>query len=442
MTSQSTNTPKPLSTPMQQKSTAKIGRKYQGNLSGYFPKPNQDPVNMMVSIIRTQHSKFSKEVDDFKMAILSAENVQRPNRFALMRIYKDVMDDMFFFGQIQNQRINKILNKKFKITNSKGEALEELNSLFNHAWFRDLIQWSMESIFYGFSLAYVYDVVPGMFKQFKLVPRDHVVPEWSLVEFQPMTGTGMYFDVEPESNYVLPIGSVENMGLLKKLAIPYILKRHSWQSWDEFEEMFGVPIRTATSASQDPRVRAEMEAWLADMGQAAYGIFPQGTELKIYENKQTDSFQVFNEKRKAINEEAAILINGQTGTSMAIGSRSQGEVHQETSDEIELSDKIFISCVVNDQIIPLMRRFGYAIPEDAKFEYDDAKQLDPETLSKIVMNLGNAGYSVDVVELSKRMGIEITLKQVPVKQAPASKTNPQAVLKMHEEIQKLYHHVQ
>ena len=66
-------------------------------------------------------------------------------------------------------------------------------------------------------------------------------------------------------------------------------------------------MRTAKVASSDPRVKREVDKWLKDLGSAGWARFPEGVEIDIKESNSRDSFNVFNEKRKACNEELATL---------------------------------------------------------------------------------------------------------------------------------------
>jgi len=77
-------------------------------------------------------------------------------------------------------------------------------------------------------------------------------------------------------------------------------QKHSWQNWDEFEEMFGIPMRTAKTASTDKRVLDEIDKWLQDFGSSNYARLPQDVEFEIKESTSRDAFNVFNEKEKHV----------------------------------------------------------------------------------------------------------------------------------------------
>src|SRR5690606_5264683 len=111
-----------------------------------------------------------------------------------------------------------------------------------------------------------------------IVDRKHVIPE--LNGFLPdLTKDNVTsYLVPPFVDYCFPTGRSGWLGLLDAAAPLYILRKHSWANWDQFEEMFGIPIRIAKTASQDKKVRAQISSWLKDLGSAAHAVFPQDTE--------------------------------------------------------------------------------------------------------------------------------------------------------------------
>lgn len=367
----------------------------------------QDPARIMVQLMRMQKSMYSKEINTWRMARQEAEDVNNPRRILITELYEDIILDPFIYGQVYNQRILRISNKKFKIVDDKGETNEEVTQLLRRAWFKKFIKHSMESIMYGYSLMYVKSIENALIKDIDLVYREHVSPEKGVFYLNPYDSTGLDFNKPPYVNYCIGVGETNDLGLLNKAAPLYILKKHSWANWDEFEEIFGIPIRWAKTASQDKKVQAEIENWLKDMGSAAYGLFPSDTEFEIRESTRPDAFQVFNEKRKAANEELSILFNGQTMTTTNGSSRSQAEVHERSHQEISLDDEEFVLHVVNDSLFPLLRKLGYPIADGYRFEWDKSIELSPKEKIEIYKGVSDLGFKLDQQEVENAFGVKI-----------------------------------
>ncbi|MDX5396525.1 MAG: DUF935 domain-containing protein, partial [Hymenobacteraceae bacterium] len=253
-------------------------------------------VSIMMQVIRQQRTQTRKDVEDWKQAKRMAENPDKPNRRKLIEIYQDAIIDGHLLSQMNN-RIIRVTNKKFKIVdrNTKVEDIEK-TKLLKKKWFKNFTWHSLESIFYGYSLIEFKELnEKGEFKKVSLVYREHVLPNREEFLLKPTDEKGIKFTEPPYSNWHIGVGDTEDLGLLLQLSLYAIYKKNTWSSWNEFEEMFGVPIRIAKTASTDSRVKAEIMDWLEEMGSAAYGIFPDDTTLDIKESSQADAFQVFEQ---------------------------------------------------------------------------------------------------------------------------------------------------
>ena len=198
------------------------------------------------------------------------------------------------------------------------------------------------------------------------------------------------------------------LGLLNKAAPLYIFKKHSWQNWDEFEELFGIPIRTAKYAGTDKRVQAEIDSWLKDLGSAAWARFPEGVELDIKESNSRDSFNVFNEKRKACNEELATLIDGHFETAKDTGSRAKaGSIIESTQDLITLDDETRVEFLINDELLPFLRNLGYPFAEDDVFIWNENHESTPKERLEIFKGVRELGYRVKREQVETELDVEL-----------------------------------
>jgi hypothetical protein len=432
------------------------------------PKAKQrlekDPALIMARIVKQQRSLYAKEIADFIAARSLAENPDYPMRTLLYDIYSNVVDDPFVHGQIENQRILPVKNKDFKIVNAKGIADPVKTKYLQKGWFSDLVKYALDSKFWGFSAVYLqelaFDGKTSWINKLHLLERKNVHPERHVITRYQTDLTGLDYLSEPISNYVLPIGNPEDLGLLLKAVPMYIFKKHGWQNWDEFSEMFGMPIRTVKTASQDPRVLGEIEGWLRDMSTSSYGIFPDGTELDIKTSSQTDAFKVFAEAITMAKEELAILFNGQTMTSMNGSSKSQGEVHERTKDEITKDDEKFIKIFINEQLLPFLREIHiYPFDKDDQFEWDQPEDLNQRL--KIFQGVNSMGFQIDPKQVEEVFGVKIIgIKQTaaapqeldeegnPKEPKPENGDRPEKgdkelsakkILKLHADVQQLYY---
>ncbi len=375
----------------------------------------KDPAGVLASLVRYQHSMWKKDVADWLSARELALDVNYPRRIELVEFYTDIEQDAFIYGIVHNKRILKVSNKKFRIANKKTKKEnEELTDLLQTKWFNDFVKYAMQSKFHGYSLVYFSDWNEGRIAGTKLVYREHVKPETNMILKNADDERGVIYTDAPYSNYCIGIGNADDLGLYEKAAILYILKKHSWGNWDEFEERFGIPLLWAKTASNDTKVKGAIEKWLKELGSAGYGIFPADADLNMTEAKTSDAFQVFNEKRKAANEELEILLTGQRRVTSENGTYGKEKATLEEAEELTTDDKTFITHLVNNHLLPLLKINGYPVQDGDMLEWDETKQLTPTEQLAIYTGLNTMGFELDSKEIEERLGVKILGKKEDV----------------------------
>ncbi|RWX03373.1 phage portal protein family protein [Flavobacterium cerinum] len=402
----------------------------KNRLSGLFGKTTEQKeidaaVTQMVNAIKNQRSLFKKEIKEWKLAKFAAFNKDMPRRHLLIQLYDDIMDDAFIFGISETRKL-RISNKGFVIVNSKGEIDPDKTKLLKKEWFNKLIKVSVESMYYGYSLLYPQELdEDGYIKKLSLVFRDHVVPETEEILKEVFDQSGVKFREAPYDKWMFWINYDNFIGILNKAAPLYIFKKHSWQNWDEFEEMFGIPIRTAKVASTDKRVQQEVDKWLKDLGSAAWGRFPEGVEIDIKESNSRDAFNVFNEKRKACNEELAILFDGNSETSKDTGSRAKAEaLIDSTQSLIELDDEMRVQFMVNDDLLPWLINLGYPFEKGDEFQWNYNEQATPKERLDIFKGVKDLGYKVKKEQIETELDVEIVGEYTTAQPVPPNDDDP------------------
>lgn len=407
-------------------------------------KPKQEAmVKLISSLMRLQMSLFRKEMDYFLSARMIALNTVLPNRYQLLQLYRDIELDLFIKGQA-NQRINRVKNRKFKIVNKKtGEIDDEKTKLLNKKFYKEFVRYAMEAKFWGFSLIYFTQDANGN-PVTNLTWREHVLPDRNCILINPMDTTGIDFLNDARvKNFVIPVGDPKSLGLYENVAIAYFMRKHSWSNWDEFEELFGIPIRYLTTASTDKKVLDQLEMYMQTMGSANYGIFPQDSKLEVKEGRTQDAHQVFNEKRKAANEEIAFLINGHSEQSNDKGSRGKSEtIIANTQAEITEDDKSDIADLINEYLLPkLANLFGMPFTEDDEFQWNDTQKLSPKEQAEIYKTVYDMGYEIDEESIEEALSVQIVGRRSETNPLPPKGKKTESVedlIKMHINIQNLY----
>jgi phage gp29-like protein len=259
---------------------------------------------------------------------------------------------------------------------------------------------------------------------------------------------GFDFTQPPFNQYMIGVGREDDLGLYEKAALLYILKKHSWQSWDEFEERFGIPIPIVETATTDTKVLNTIEKWLRDLSTGSYGVIPDGGKLTVVETGKADAHQVFFKKIEMAQMELEVLFTGQIRETNKSGTYGKEQAKEDEAQELIADDKTFIANLINDQLIPnILIPNGYPLVEGDRFDWNDGAKATPKERLEIFKGVKELGFKLDLKQVSEELDviieeIEETEQDDPLK--PGAKDNPknlipEAIVSMHAKINELYH---
>jgi len=334
-------------------------------------------------IMKTALIRSRAGIQEWKNATLSAESVISPNNTELIRVYKDIEIDLHLFALMQTVRL-KVIANNFFIYDANGEANEELTELFKRKWFRKATKNIVDSEFYGFSLIQLLDIENGIFSDSELVPREYVVQQKRGVKTMLANYKDLIpFDAPEFLNWLIPVGEVDNLGLLHKAAPIVIKKKEVVSAWSEAAEIFGMPLRLGKTNINDPDKRANMEDMLENMGQAAWGVFDSEDEITFVETSKTDFFKIYQEFINTANAELSKGFLLQTGTTDEKAYAGSAGVHESILKTLIEAYIVLVEEVTNEAIIPACVRLGL-LPVGSKYKSDNEQKLSLEEMVKIL----------------------------------------------------------
>jgi len=248
-------------------------------------KPLPDEANVRRNIQKPQQQVYRVRQDILKWrnAITAAESIQNPQRYYLYQVYNDVVLDAHLTACIQ-QRKNLTLSTSFCVVDKNGKEDEKKTELIETKWFRDFLDLSLDSIFYGHSLIQFDSLVNDNFNEVNLVPRQFVKPEFSIVTKNWGDTVGINYKEAPFNEFCIGVGKPRDLGLLNKVAPLVIWKKNALSAWAQHQEIFGSPIRIGKTSSRDKKTTDNMDNMLKNMGVAAWGRFDTSDIIELIES--------------------------------------------------------------------------------------------------------------------------------------------------------------
>lgn len=371
----------------------------------------------VVELRRTTDALTRKDLGTWRSAWQAAINVDNPDRRRLYDIYRDVEVDLHLSGCV-SQRTNYVQSRSFKLVDKNGKQNDEATELLNAEWFKSLVKYALESIYWGHSLIelgqphldfsgkMVYDSV-------SLIPRKHVIPERNRVIKQVGDSwkNGIDYHEAPYCDWLIEVGEPDALGIYMKAALQTIPKKNAMSFWDEFAEIFGMPLRIAKTTTRDERELDDLESTVRDMGNCGYAVMPDGTEIEVVENSKGDAFNVYDRRIELADRELSKLVIGQTMTIEDGSSLSQSETHLKVFLNIVEKDMDLIRDIVNHQLLPRMQKHGFKV-DGLTFDWDYSIDYTPEQQLAYETAIADR-YEVDPQYFAEKYGMPVGQAKQP-----------------------------
>ncbi len=378
-------------------------------------------VQVLIDSISEHRSIWRKEVIDWQQGRDAFYSEHNPTTWQLQDVYHDVMLDDQLTTVTESRKL-RIINKELVVYDKNKNIDQKKTDLLNdQEWIFDFLNMSLDSIFYGYSLIHLRTAknLTGqtIIKEPYLVPRGYVSPFNKLIlsnENDPSTGV----EFERFNRELIYAKMYNEVGILEKAAPLTMLKRHSWGSWDEFEQIFGVPIRVAKYALGNDKIKKEIAGWLEEMGTAAYGVFPKEVEIDIIENQKTDAYNVFLKKIERVDEGLAKLILHQTGTTDEKSFVGAAQVHENTLHQVTMADERKLKLILNGSLKYALNYWGYGFDGTEKIAFK--KTTDPNKQIEVDSKLMKGGVNLSKDYIERTYGVEVDDTK-PVEKEPKTK---------------------
>ena len=384
------------------------------NISTNIPKK----ADVISAMIKEQLERTTRTISEWRSLVESAEDIDNPDREELMEYYKDFVDDYQLFAVMQS-RINKSISGAFHIYKENGEIDKEETAKFMgpqgypHMWFRNFMKIVMLSEFYGFEAIQLGNIIDNRFDKVEKIPEENLIPYYDAmildvnIGWVPGTNT-IFFNEDPYNNWIVRVGSKTDLGLINKCA-PYIIYKSVFGNWSQHASVFGMPLRVAKTDLTDNTRRQNLIDFLENSVGASYMIADLLDELQVIEQKGGgDPHNIYGEFINKCDAAISKIVLSQTGTTDEKAYSGSAIVHAMTEDDLIFSDKLNIMAVINDELIPRMKKIGM-ISKDKKIYggWDFSEDYSAKEWAEIIQKLSQSGFAIPASEVTRLTGIEV-----------------------------------
>lgn len=372
-------------------------------------------------------------IEDWRDAIIESEKPILPYRVKMQSIFRDTILNPHVEACIKTRKELTLLRDfEFMID---GKRNDEWTKYFVTPWFYDFINYSLDAIFFGYTLVSIGDMIEENFPELTIIRRDLISPERKHVAVIPYDPSGFHWDSPEYEPYHLwiPTPTVNGTnscgeGLLYTVALREINLRNLYGFNMDFLEMFGSPYRALfMENATDPTERGKAMAALNNQGGNNWGIFGKDDKLDFVAGAGGSGWKSYSEAQMRWQQDISKVILGHAdaldSTPGKLGSGQGGGKNQQDHSPVkdalvnkEKSDENFITSVINNLFIPKLRFYNEEIPENLTFRLMNSEEEEETNgrklelnikMSEIAKNLIGTGYEIDREFFEESTGIKV-----------------------------------
>ena len=369
-------------------------------------------------IYKDQQLRTLKNLGDLREAIEEAEDIDYPDRYDLIGVYKDTELDCHVTG-VRSSILNKIKSRDYYLCTNDGTIDEDATELLQTKWFLDYLGIMLDSFLYGYSLIQVLEISDGNIQKIKSQPREYIVPEWECIKKDAFTSSldnCIKFLEDSRYKNSMLWHNTGTLGLYANVSPHAISKKHLLAIALEKAELFGIPIRIGKTDINDPKLRNQMESMLENMGSSAWAVLDQKQTLELIDSKQGDVHRIFLEPMKMSNQEISKALAGSISIfdeKSFVGSSEAGE---RLFEAFVSQYMVSIGYEINNVLLPFMRMHGI-LKEGLSFKWQDVDNRDTTDKVDDIVKLAPY-YEISPEFVEQYTGVEIEgVKLEPMQEA-------------------------
>ena len=398
--------------------------------------------NLSNYIAPVQLQRLRTDVQLWREAVTEAENAWYPHRVRMQRMFIDTILNGHVFALMERRKDLTML-RDWALVDANGTESKDLKAMFNKEWFDNFVGYSLDAMFFGYSLISLGDIEDESFNNLSLIRRWNVSPERMNVTQLVYSIGGANFNEPPYEDWHIWVPTLnENgtgacgYGLFYKIALYEIFLRNTLGYNGDFVELFAMPYRVGKTTKTTEAERAELESAIQNMGSAGWAIVDPMDEIEFLENNMAGTgYTAYESLENRCQQIVSKIILGHadamdsTPGKLGAGQGDDNPVAVALRDK-QVKDGKFIERIVNGKLIPRMKKLGFAIPDGYSFQYkNDAekeefrKNQDASNLqtAQIAQTMNNAGHTRDAKHIEERTAITTTEVEEPAPLAPEDK---------------------
>jgi len=399
-------------------------------------QPDKTNRNLSGYIAPVQLQRIRTDVQTYREAISESENVWFPHRVKMQKIFIDTINNGHVFA-CWERRKDLTLLRKWEFVTKDGKVDQATSDIFmetvngksqNKDWFNKFLNYSMDSLAYGYTLITLGDVIADAFPDLNIIRRWNVSPDRLNVTQFIYSISGAKFMEEPYKDWHVYIPTINEIGASKcgygflyKVALYEIFLRNLIGFNGDFVELFAQPYRVGKTTKTEDKERDAFEEALQMMGSAGYAVIDPEDEISFLESSLGGTgYQSYDNFETRLHKLISKIILGHADALDSIAGKL-GNSNEKSPAEHALEDKqtkdgSFIGNIVNNELFVKMRTLGFNIPEEVRAVLkNDAEIMETNnTVIAQAVEMQKAGLVMERKYFTEQTGIPTEEPVAPI----------------------------
>jgi hypothetical protein len=373
-----------------------------------YSKTNKIDLDGIIQAPASRIYRTESDIQKLRSALDSSESIVTPTYYNLQQIYNEVIMDSEVTSVIQKRK-NYVLSREFTVTRN-GEVDEDAKEFFSKRWLKDFINYTLDSIFYGYSLVKIGDIVDDELACIELVPRQNTNPKTRRILETPYAiNSGESIDDKSVKDWLILISDSKDthyQGLFSKISTYQVLLKVAQSAFAEYAERFGSPNVIVKTGMYNKQYVDNVEKYLKNFNRIGYGIFSNLDEVSLVESsgKSSDVYSAMITEMKA-NINKIVLGSETLGDEKSFVGAA--EISEGIANLFSLNDIDFVEFIINDELLPRLQNLGLKFLKGVRFKFDISNKMKPTDEFAMMVQLLQLGYKVDAKIISEKFGLQV-----------------------------------
>ena len=385
-------------------------------------------------------SRIRQDAKSRKDAVAEAERSYFPFRIKMQKMYVNTRENGHIKACI-GRRKDLTLLRKWEFRNPDKTVNQTVTDYFceeiggktyNKKWFNDFISYTLDAVYYGYTLIWLGDIIDGNISNVEIEKRWNVSPDRKhIVTFESMTsGIDFLNDEEYKKFYVYvdtpnDIGTSQcGYGLFWELSIYEIFARNLLGFNGDFIEVNIAPFRQLKTTKTEGAERDMAEAILRDMGTSGYAVTDMMEEIIFHSQNGGSGYNAYDLFEKRLESAISKLIlgheNGIIAKPSALGQGGEESAEMQALEDKQTTDGLLVMQTVNKILFAKMRELGFIIPDTvtACMLNDNEEDEIANNMADLAIKIKNGGLQMDGKYFTSKTGIPLSeiVTPAPMKQ--------------------------